>query len=109
MTNNQRGKIAEFIARTLLRIKGYKIIERNYMTGKGTHAGEVDIIACKHKVLVFVEVKKRLNLELAAYAISQHQKQRLINAANAFLKKHPSYNSYDVRFDAVLIKFPYHF
>lgn len=106
MNHNQSGHMAEFIARSLFRLKGYRIIAQNYITGKGTFAGEVDFIARKGKKIVFVEVKKRADLETAAYAISEKQKQRISNAAKAFLKKNPHYQNYDIRFDAVLVELP---
>ncbi len=106
MNHNQSGHWAEFLARSLFRLKGYRIIAQNYITGRGTLAGEVDFIASKNKTIVFVEVKKRVDLETAAYAISDKQKQRISNAAQAFIKKNPHYQNYDIRFDAVLVQLP---
>lgn len=91
-----------------LLIHGYFFVGKNVVTGKGTHAGEVDLIVKKGRLLVFVEVKERQDLEKAAYAISERQKQRIIRGAEAFLKKHPKYDDYDIRFDAILVQFPYH-
>ena len=105
-TNWQSGRWAEFVARNWLRCKGYKIITANYKTGRGTHAGEIDFIATKNKTLIFVEVKKRSSLDIAAYAIHPQQQQRIARGAEAFLQKHPQYYKYDIRFDAVLITFP---
>lgn len=107
MNNYHSGHWAEFLARSLFRLKGYRIVAANYITGKGTHAGELDFVAQKGKTLVFVEVKKRSTLENAAYALSEKQKLRIRNGAEAFLKKHPQYSSYDIRFDAVLVKLPF--
>lgn len=104
---NNYGKYAEKLAVFYLFCKGYKIIARNQITGRGTSAGEIDIIASKGKFLVFIEVKKRQSLEKAAYAISAKQKKRIFRGAEAFLGKNPAYRSCDIRFDAVLIKFPF--
>ena len=106
MNNYKSGCLAEFIARSFLRLKGYSIIAKNYVTGKGTNAGEVDFIAKKGGAIIFVEVKKRKDLETAAYSISEKQKQRIRRAAEAFLKYHPHYQNHNVRFDAILIKLP---
>ena len=57
------GKTAEFIALQYLRLKGYVLVARNYVTGRGTGAGEVDLIIKNQTDIVFVEVKKRKNLE----------------------------------------------
>lgn len=107
MNNNKAGKYAELFARILFLFKGFLIVEQNYKTGKGTHAGEIDFIAKRGKLLVFVEVKKRSTIDSAAYAISNHQQERIINGAKAFLRKNPIYADYDIRFDAVLVKFPF--
>ena len=107
MNNNLSGKISELLARSMFRLKGYKILAKNYVTGKGTHAGEVDFIALRGRTLVFVEVKKRTSIEAAAFAISANQQQRVSKGAEAFLKRFPKYAEYNVRFDAVLVKFPF--
>lgn len=98
------GKTAEFIALQYLRLKGYHLVEHNYVTGKGTGAGEIDIIVCNQTTLVFVEVKKRKNLETAAYAITPQQTARIRRGAEAFLQKHKKYADFDIRFDAILVE-----
>lgn len=45
----------EELATYFLKSKGYKIIERNFRKGYG----EIDIIAIKNNILVFVEVKTK--------------------------------------------------
>lgn len=108
MSNSSKsGYWAETLALFYLLFKGYFPVARNVINGKGTHAGEVDLIVRRGKLLVFVEVKKRQNLEQAAYAIKERQKQRIIRGAEAFLKKHKKYDSFDIRFDAVLVEFPF--
>lgn len=102
------GRLAEWIALIYLLFKGYFPVAKNVVTGKGTHAGEVDLIVRRGSLLVFVEVKKRQNLEKAAYAISERQKQRIVRGAEAFLKKNKKYDAFDIRFDAVLVEFPWH-
>ena len=49
------GERGEKLAARLLRRKGYRILERNFQT----RFGEIDLIARKGDVLVFVEVKTR--------------------------------------------------
>ena len=100
------GHIGEFMARIYMRLLGYHIVARNFITGKGTHSGEIDFIAVRSKTLVFVEVKKRTDIETAAYAIREKQQQRIRNGANVFLQKNPQFAEYDIRFDAILIAFP---
>jgi putative endonuclease len=55
--NNQQsvGKLGENLAANFLEEKGYHIIERNYRFGHG----ELDIIAEKDGMLIFIEVKTK--------------------------------------------------
>ncbi len=103
MNKKQKGNCAEFFARMMLRTKFYRIIETNYVTGRGVGCGEIDIVALFKKTLVFVEVKERKNLTDALYAISDSQRKRIIRAAEVYLARHPAFHGYDVRFDAVLV------
>ena len=107
MKANNGGKAAEFLARLYLRCKGYHIIAANVITGKGTNAGEIDIIARRRKLIIFAEVKKRRTIERAAYAISARQKERIRRGAETFIARHPQYAGFQFRFDAVLIRFPF--
>lgn len=100
------GYFAELLARWFYRLHGWQILHQNYITGKGTTAGEIDFIACRGQQLAFVEVKKRSSIDLAAYAVSNRQKRRIANAARCFIQTHPRFRSYRIQFDAVLIKFP---
>ncbi len=108
MLSDFSGKFAEYMAIFYLYIKGYRLVEHNYITGRGTGAGEVDIIVKKRQLLVFVEVKKRGDLAKAAYAIQAKQQQRIRRAAENFVAKHPQFSDFDIRFDAVLVKPPFH-
>lgn len=103
MNKKEKGNLSEFLARTLFFLKGYRILEKNYVTGRGTTAGEIDFIAKRGKTIVFVEVKERKTMENAFCAISSLQQKRIINAAKLYLARHPQFLSYDVRFDAVFV------
>lgn len=107
MKADAKGHWAEFLVRLLFRLKGYRIVAVNYVTGRGTNAGEVDFVACRQNVIVFVEVKQRSSLEKAAYAVKSRQQRRIWRAAEAFLQKHPQYAAFDVRFDAVTVCLPF--
>ena len=106
MNSYLAGHLAESMAQWFMRLHGYRIVAQNVITGKGTHSGEVDFIARRGKILVFVEVKKRSSLDKAAYAIKPTQQQRIRNGAAVFLKKNPQFNDFDIRFDAILVTFP---
>ena len=101
-TNYKEGHFAEKIAAVWLRCKGYHLIAHNFITGRGTGAGEIDLIMKRGKTVVFIEGKKRQNYATAAEAITQKNQRRTSRAAEAFLKRHPKYADYRIRFDAVL-------
>jgi putative endonuclease len=103
---NNQGEYAEKLARIFLRLKGYRILDYNYVTGRGTHAGEIDIIALRGQTLIFAEVKKRSTIDKAAYALLAKQRQRIKRGAEVYLKRNPQYSNYNMRFDAILIKLP---
>lgn len=106
--NYRAGHFAEWLALMYLRAKGYRKIAVNFVTGRGSGAGEVDLILCRNKTLVFAEVKARRSLDDAAEAILPRQQERIRRGAEAFLQQNPSFQSYDIRFDAVLIALPCH-
>jgi putative endonuclease len=93
-----KGVWTEHVGAWYLRCKGYKIIKQRFKSP----VGEIDIIAQKGKLLIFVEVKARATLEEAAYAIRASQKSRISRAASAFLKIYPPPEL--LRFDVLLIK-----
>lgn len=107
MKANLSGHIAEFAARMLFRFKGYRVVASNYVTGRGTGAGEIDFIAVRGSTIVFVEVKQRSSIEKAAYAILPAQQKRIWKAAENFVQRHPRYVEYNIRFDAVLVSLPF--
>ena len=108
MNSYARGKWAEFIARMYMRLHGYRIVTRNFVTGRGTTAGEVDFIAYRGKMLIFAEVKERQSTTVAAYAISKQQQQHIVRGAQSFLQKNKQFKGYDMRFDAILVVLPWH-
>ena len=86
-----------------LRLKGYSILARHFTSGRGTGAGEVDIVARRGGVIAFIEVKARPDHERAAEAISSGQRRRIARGAQAFLARHPRLAGCSLRFDAVLV------
>ena len=66
MTNAARGLRAEDAACAALQAEGFAILGRRMRTA----AGEIDIVAERDGLLVFVEVKCRPDLARAAYALS---------------------------------------
>ncbi len=78
------GKEAEKAAVDFLKVKGYKILERNYRT----KFGEIDIIAQDKDVICFVEVKARhsLNLGSPEEAVFRRKQKQISKAAIHYLK-----------------------
>ncbi|MBR5482574.1 MAG: YraN family protein [Alphaproteobacteria bacterium] len=103
MKCNNAGKIAETIAVWYFKLHGFAVVKRNFITGRGTGAGEIDLIVTKNNMLVFVEVKKRKSIEDAAYSIKESQQKRIWKAAENFIKNNSKYQDCDVRFDAFLM------
>ena len=95
----QRGLSAESRAALFLIAKAYRILERRWKTP----FGEIDIVARRRGVVVFVEVKARDQLDDAAEAVTERQQRRIVAAAEAWLARHPQPGVRDFRFDAVLV------
>jgi putative endonuclease len=95
----RRGLSAETRAAALLVAKGYRVVARRWKSP----VGEVDIVARRRNVLVFVEVKTRSTLDGAAEAVTPRQQRRIIAAAQAWIAAHPDDVACDIRFDAVLV------
>lgn len=101
------GISAETRAAAFLIAKGYRILARRFRTPHG----EIDIVARRRNLLIFVEVKARASLDDAAYAVTPRQQARIIAAAQIWLMAHPEHAEYDLRFDAMLIaprRLPHH-
>jgi putative endonuclease len=93
------GLSAESRAAALLIAKGFRILARRFRTPYG----EIDIIARKRNLVIFVEVKARAMLEDAAYAVTPMQTRRIIDAAQAWLMMNPDHANHEMRFDVVLV------
>jgi len=93
------GLSAESRAAAFLLAKGYRIAARRFRTP----LGEIDIVARRRGVLVFVEVKARGRYDDAAEAVTARQQRRIVAAAEYWLAAHPDDAAGDIRFDAVLV------
>lgn len=93
------GLSAEACAAAYLMAKGYRVLAKRFRT----RYGEIDLVARRRNLLVFVEVKARASLDDAAYAVTPRQQRRIIDAAQAWLMAHPEHAELELRFDAMLI------
>jgi len=106
-SRQQAGRRAEALATWWLRLKGYRIVARNFRHG----SGEVDILARRGAVLAAVEVKWRLSQAEAAEAVQARQKHRIARAASVFWARLPDHDQVVLRFDALLLapwRLPHH-
>jgi putative endonuclease len=97
--HNEFGRKGEDIAAEYLQKKNYKILERNWVSGKH----EIDIIAKESNYIVVVEVKAR-HSNFAGEpetAVTRDKQRSLIQAANTYVRK-MNYSE-EVRFDIISI------
>lgn len=102
-SNHARGHLAEKLACAYLMCKGWWPVRCNFTVGRGTGAGEVDLIMARGRTLIFVEVKYRPTLVQAMEAITIQNQVRVARSSAVFLQRHPKYKSYQIRYDALLL------
>ena len=93
------GLGAELRAKWVLRLKGYRILETRFKTP----VGEIDLIARKGRLLVFVEVKGR-STKITETPVTRHQMRRITNASALYMQSNETLSSFDVRYDVILIE-----
>lgn len=104
LNNSWRSRLGlryENLALRYLRKHGLVPVWRNYRC----KLGEIDLIMCSDKALVFVEVRYRSRSDYggALATITPAKQRKLINTAQHFLLCHKIYNRMDCRFDVVCI------
>lgn len=65
--------------------------------------GEIDLVARRGRLLVFVEVKRRADLAAAGEALRPRQQLRIARAAEVFLQRKPALRDHDCRFDVIAV------
>lgn len=97
--HNDTGRQGEAEAARYLTSKGYEIIEQNF---RHQHA-EIDLIAQRGKLLLFVEVKTRSNLSFGnpETFVSYTQARLIMKAAEHYIFAKDW--QHDVRFDVVAV------
>jgi putative endonuclease len=93
------GRRAEAAAALLLRLKGFRILARRY----ATPLGEVDLVARRGDLVLFVEVKHRPARAMALEALLPRQQLRIARAASLYLQRHPELAGCALRFDLVAV------
>jgi putative endonuclease len=101
------GARAEELVARRLAAAGWKIVERNART----RYGELDLVACDGRALVFVEVKagrqgNAFGPERPVLAVDPRKQRRVRKLATAWMAERPDLPPYsDIRFDAVGVTF----
>jgi len=101
MNTYKRGLFAEWYARMFLRIHGFRILKSRYITGRLTNRAEIDIIARRGNLIVFIEVKSRPNVNAAWDAIGAGQSARLRRSAETYLARTRWRG--DARYDVIIV------
>ena len=97
------GRRGEDLAHRYLQQAGYAVIARNYRPGADS---EIDIVARKAEVIVFVEVKSRTSAEYGApeRAIDAEKQRHIARAARAYATR-AGIEWSRVRFDVISVVF----
>lgn len=95
------GKLGEKLAAAYLEKKGYEIVSTNFRHRRG----EIDLIARKAGLLLFVEVKARTGNAEWGYpeeAVNNRKARKVISCANAYIFK-TNWQG-DIRFDIISVE-----
>ena len=95
------GHWGEDTAVAYLEKNGYTILGRNYHTAHG----EIDIVASKQAVLVFIEVKTRSSHSFAypEDSVTKSKQAHMLSAAADYLQAHPD-SGESWQFDVIAIE-----
>ena len=100
--NNLLGAWGEALAADFLRKKHYKLLATRY----SCRYGEIDLIVCDKKYLVFVEVKLRRSAKFAEARefVDYRKQERIRTTASFYLAEHET--ALQPRFDVIEIYAP---
>ncbi len=102
------GQVAEYLATLPLLLTGYRIVARRFKTP----VGEVDLVARRGDLVLFVEVKARVSHQLALDSITFTAQQRIEAAAHWWLNQQGDCGRLNWRFDVITVvpwRWPRHF
>ena len=97
-----QGAAAEERACRHLERAGFAIAERNFRT----RGGEIDIVARKGDLLVFVEVRSREDPDFGTpeESVTPAKRRRIVAAARRYLSNVPASSWREARFDVIAIE-----
>lgn len=93
------GLRAERLAELALRFKLFRILDRNFRA----RGGEIDLVARRGNLIVFVEVKTRAKLFDGMEAVDRGKRQRVAKAARRWLAAHPGLTACNFRADGMFV------
>lgn len=98
VSTRELGALGEERAAIFLTKRGYRILDRNVRAG----GVEIDLVAARGSLVVFVEVKTRRSNRFGSplLAVDAAKRRRLARAAAAWLRAHPG-RARRVRFDVI--------
>ena len=94
----RRGRRGESLAAWFLRLKGWRIIGQRLKTPRG----EVDLVAKRGRIVIFVEVKWRATSTDLDLAIDARRLSRVAAAAQALAPRYAG-DGEDLRIDVLLL------
>lgn len=95
----RKGRRAENAATLWLQLKVYRILDRRVRTP----ACEIDLIATKGNMLVFIEVKSRRTHESALESVTSQLRKRIEQAPRIWVTGRHKLQKHLWRFDIVLL------
>ncbi|MGA2384105.1 MAG: YraN family protein [Gemmatimonadales bacterium] len=98
---HRAGVEAESLAAAAMRVQGYQVLEQRFRYGHH----DVDLVARRGKVVVFVEVKSRSTDAFGApsEAVTARKQADVVRAASVWLSRHAT--AWDaVRFDVITVR-----
>jgi putative endonuclease len=95
----EQGYYFEKIASNIVTSKDYTIIGKNYYS----KYGEIDLIAKKDNIIIFIEVKQRSSdkFGLGEESINYHKKRKIFLSAKQFLYERKLLD-FSIRFDSII-------
>ena len=99
LRNNFAGQMAETRVADHYQQQGYTLVATRWRGSRG----EIDLIAQKDGVLVFVEVKSAKTHARALESLSPAQQNRIMLTAQEFLATDQAAGAIDIRFDVTTV------
>jgi putative endonuclease len=99
LTALRRGRRGELLAMLFLMAKGYRVVARNFRC----KSGEIDIVARRGDLIVFVEVKARDDPSAGVDAVGFRAQRRISGAANIWIGRQSDAARLSWRFDIIAV------